>query len=141
VPTHPIPGRSLVTRRALRDVVRNAALSVYGVSGLRSHGAFGELVDRLGIGRKGVGLSMDGELAIDLHLTVAYGLPVAEVARQVDSSVRYAVKHAIGRDPDRVSIHVEGLRFEPGAPPPALTEAHVEEPGPADLAASGTDVA
>jgi len=141
VPTHPIPGRSLVTRRALRDVVRNAALSVYGVSGLRSHGPFGEVVDRLGIGRKGIGLALDGELAIDLHLTVAYGLPVAEVARQVDASVRYAVKHAIGRDPDRVSIHVEGLRFEPGAPPPALTEPATDAPGPADLAASGTDVA
>ena len=141
MPTHPIPGRSLVTRRALRDVVRNAALGVYGVSGLRSHGPFGEVIDRLGIGRRGIGLSMDGELAIDLHLTVAYGLPVAEVARQVDASVRYAVKHAIGREPDRVSIHVEGLRFEPGAPPPALNEPAAEEPGPTDLAASGSDVA
>ena len=90
-------------------------LGVYGVSGLRSHGPFGEVIDRLGIGARGSACRSDRELAIDLHLIVAYGLPVAEVARQVDATVRYAVRHAIGREPDRVSIHVEGLRFEPGA--------------------------
>jgi uncharacterized alkaline shock family protein YloU len=142
VPTHPIPGRSLVTRRALRDVVRNAALGVYGVSGLRGHGPFGGLLDALGLGRKGIGLDLHGPLTLDLHLTVAYGLPIAEVARQVDASVRYAVAHAIGREPDRISIHIEGLRYEPGSPPPAITDPLAKTaPGPADLAGSGTDVA
>jgi uncharacterized alkaline shock family protein YloU len=142
VPIQPIPGRSLVTRRAVRDVVRNAALGVYGVSDLRSHGRFGPLLDRLGIGRQGIGLVLHGELAVDLHLTVAYGLPIAEVARQVDASVRYALAFAIGREPDRIAIHVEGLLDEPGAPPPRTPgEGEGREPGPAELAASGTDVA
>ena len=92
-------------------------------------------------GRKGIGLDLHGPLALDLHLTVAYGLPIAEVARQVDASVRYAVAHAVGREPDRISIHIEGLRYDPGSPPPAMTEPRDGAPGPADLAGSGTDVA
>ena len=47
---------------------------------------------------------------IDLDLTVAYGLPIAEVARQVDSAVRYALRRALGREVDRLTIHVDGLR-------------------------------
>ena len=140
MPTEPTPGRSLVSKRAIRDVVRNATLGVYGVSELRGHGRLGRLADAIGIGRHGVGLTLDGSFAIDLHLTVASGLPIAEVARQVDSSVRYAVRHAIGREPDRISIHVEGLRYEPGTVPPAAP-AESDEPNAGDLAGSGSDVA
>jgi uncharacterized alkaline shock family protein YloU len=140
LPTAPVPGRSLVTRRAIRDLVRNAVLGVYGVSELRSHTLPGRLLDLVGIGRNGIGLDLDGTLAIDLHLTVASGLPIAEVARQIDASVRYAVHHAIGKEPDRISIHVEGLRYEPGRVPPAhAPDDHT--PKTSDLAGSGTDVA
>jgi uncharacterized alkaline shock family protein YloU len=140
LPTAPVPGRSLVTKRAIRDLVRNAVLGVYGVSELRSHTLPGRLLDLAGIGRNGIGLRVDGTLAIDLHLTVASGLPIAEVARQIDASVRYAVRHAVGRDPDRISIHIEGLRYEPGTvpPTPAVDD---DTPTPTDLAGSGTDVA
>jgi hypothetical protein len=31
--------------------------------------------------------------------------------------VRYAVRHAIGREVDRLSIHVGALRYQPGGPP------------------------
>ena len=82
-------------------------------------------------------------LDIELDLTVAYGVPIAEVARQVDSAVRYALRHALDREVDRLTIHVDGLRFGPrGAPPTA----HRRDPsrrrsGRDDLADSGTDVA
>jgi uncharacterized alkaline shock family protein YloU len=140
VPIAPIPGRSLVTRRAIRDIVRNAVLGVYGVSELRSHSLPGRLLDAAGIGRRGIGLDLDGTLAVDLHLTVASGLPIAEVARQIDASVRYALRHAVGKEPDRISIHIEGLRYEPGQAPPApgATDAALSS---SDLAGSGTDVA
>lgn len=141
MPTAPVPGRSLVTRRAIRDIVRNATLGVYGVSELRSHTWMGRLLDLVGIGRKGIGLDLDGTLAIDLHLTVASGLPIAEVARQIEASVRYAVRHAVGREPDRISIHIDGLRYEPGTVPPPPDAAADSTLSPTDLAGSGTDVA
>ncbi len=82
-------------------------------------------------------------LAIDLDLLVAHGLPIAEVARQVDSAVRYAIRRALGREVDRLTIHVDGLRV-------ASTDLRLAGAGRPrdpleiatdDLAASGTDVA
>jgi len=81
----------------------------------------------------------DGELTVQLNLRVSYGLPVAEVARQVDSAVRYGIRRALARDVDQLSIRVGGLDTHPGAEPPA--QRHSNAPGSSDLADSGTDVA
>jgi uncharacterized alkaline shock family protein YloU len=132
-------GRSLVTKRALRDLVRSAVLSVYGVSGFAGGHAAGRLLGRLGLAHPGLKLHMGNTIELELNLTVAYGLPVAEVARQVEAAVRYTMRHALDREPDKISIRIGRLRHEhglaPAAPPPA------EEPGTNALAASGTDVA
>jgi uncharacterized alkaline shock family protein YloU len=78
---------------------------------------------------------------IELDLTVAFGLPVAEVARQVDSAVRYAIRRALDREVDRLTIHVDGLRFQPGGAPPAPPASELPSVTVGDLADSGTDVA
>jgi uncharacterized alkaline shock family protein YloU len=142
-PTTPTPGRSLVSRRAIVDVVRSATLGSYGVIGLSGGGLIGRLADRLGLAPRGIQVDVAGRLAIDLDLIVAHGLPIAEVARQVDSAVRYAIRRALGRVVDRLTIHVDGLRVaafdvqlvQGGRP----REPH--EVSTDDLAASGTDVA
>ena len=136
----PIPGRSLVAKRAIREVVRTAVLSVYGVSGFATGGPVGRLLKRVGLAQPGLHLEVDPDLTVDLRLTVAYGLPIAEVARQVEASVRYALRHAIDREPDRVSIRIGNLRHEHGIVP-APEQPHAGEPRPGDLAGSGTDVA
>ncbi len=136
---HPTPGRSLVTKRAVRDLVRTAVLSSYGVTGLAGGGPVGRLLGRIGLAQPGIHIDIEPEFVVDLRLTVAYGLPVAEVARQVESSVRYTLKHALDREPDRVSIRIGKLVHQhPMAPAPAPAAA---APATSDLAASGTDVA
>jgi uncharacterized alkaline shock family protein YloU len=148
VPSNPTPGRSLVTRRAVVDVVRVATLGSYGVTGFAG-GWLGAIQEKLGLGQPGIEVTFGPEpadpltrpdLTIDLDLTVAYGLPIAEVARQVDSAVRYSLRNALGRDVTRLTIHVDGLRYQPGD----LPAAPQHDPNAVttdDLAASGTDVA
>jgi uncharacterized alkaline shock family protein YloU len=172
VPIASTPGRSLVTRRAVVDIVRSATLGSYGVSGFAGGGYLGTVLARLGLAQPGIrvafgGAAVEGSdpfedpathlalvgpidpathgvgsgLTIELDLTVAYGVPVAEVARQVDSAVRYAIRRALGIEVDRLTIHVDGLRFQPGDLP---ASPRPPDPGvvrPDDLAASGTDVA
>jgi uncharacterized alkaline shock family protein YloU len=142
-PTTPIPGRSLVSRRAIVDVVRSATLGSYGVIGFAGGGPVGRIAERLGLGPRGIRLALTGGLAIDLDLVVAHGLPIAEVARQVDSAVRYAIRRALGREVDRLTIHVDGLRVArddvqlvPGGRSRDALDITND-----DLAASGTDVA
>jgi uncharacterized alkaline shock family protein YloU len=140
VPTHPTPGRSVIARRAIADIVRAATLGSYGVTGFAGS-LPARLLSALGIRQAGLRLGLRGGLDIDLQLTVAYGLPVAEVARQVDSAVRYAIRRALGREVHRLTIHVDGLRYQPGGPPPTVVPPDPTAVAPADLAASGTDVA
>ena len=155
MPTHPTaatPGRSLVTRRALTDIVRAATLGSYGVTGFAGSGGLGRLSEWAGLGPTGIRIGLADELTVDLDLTVAHGLPIAEVARQVDSAVRYAIRRALGREIARLTIHVDGLRTGPkDAVPQGLKAAPRARSGrrrkgeptiaPDELAASGTDVA
>ncbi|HEX5827395.1 MAG TPA: Asp23/Gls24 family envelope stress response protein [Candidatus Limnocylindrales bacterium] len=135
----PVPGRSLVTKRALRDLVRSATLSVYGVSGFAGAGPIGRALERIGLAHPGLHLEVGEQLTVDLHLSVAYGLPIAEVARQVDSAVRYTLRHAVNREPDRITIRIGRLVREHGTAPVVVPDDG--EPGPDELAGSGTDVA
>ena len=134
------PGRTLVTRRAVVDIVRTATIGSYGVTGFAG-GPVDRLFGRLGLVQPGIAVRLDRDLAVDLDLTVAFGVPIAEVARQVDSAVRYAVRHALDREVGTLTIHVDGLRFDPGVPPPVVVQADPGAIGPRDLADSGTDVA
>lgn len=140
----PIPGRSIVTRRAIMELVRTAVVSSYGVTGFASGGPARRLLGRLGLAHPGLRVQVEPELVVSLRLTVAYGLPIAEVARQVESSVRWTLRNAIGREPDEVTIRIGSLVHQqriavPGDPGGATSTSH--EPGPSDLAGSGTDVA
>lgn len=133
------PGRSLVAGRAVIDIVRAAALGSYGVTGLSAN-PLERLLANLGLAQPGVRVDLHDGISVDLELTVAYGLPIAEVARQVDSAVRYAVRRGLGREIARLSINVDGLRVEPAsAPPRAGHDARMIRA--VDLAESGTDVA
>ncbi len=106
-------GRSLVARRALLEVVRNAALGSYGVASLAAPTRLARLRGRLGLGDRSVQVALQPEVSAQVWLEVAYGLPVAEVARQVDSAVRYELERAVGRAVGSVTIHVQGLRGRP----------------------------
>jgi uncharacterized alkaline shock family protein YloU len=106
------PGRSLITPRALSDIIRPAVTGIYGVMGFVDGTRAGRLGAMLGLADRGIRISLDGGIAVDLHLAVAYGLPVAEVARQADSAVRYAIRRALGVEIDRLTIHVGGMRHE-----------------------------
>ena len=139
MPTHQPTGRSLVSRRAIVDIVRAATLGSYGVTGFAAN-PIERALAAFGLAQPGIRLQLGDRLTLDLDLTVAYGLPIAEVARQVDSAVRYAVRRSLGREVDRLTIHVDGLRVQPGSAPPR--PAHDEGAiRPTDLAESGTDVA
>jgi uncharacterized alkaline shock family protein YloU len=139
VPEEPMPGQALATRRAITDIVRTVTLGSYGVvdvGGPRLSRWLGWLFGR----PSGVRVSLDGDrIEIDLRLRVAHGVPIAEVARQVESAVRFAVRRAVRREVDRLSIRVAALAVRPGSEPPR--SAGTSPTGQSDLADSGTDVA
>ena len=81
-------GRSIVTRRAIVDIVRTAVQGSYGVTGFTDPSLSRRLLRWVGLDRPGIRLTTEDGVRLDLFITVAFGVPVAEVARQVDSAVR-----------------------------------------------------
>jgi uncharacterized alkaline shock family protein YloU len=121
MPERRVPGRSAVTRRAITDIVRSAVLGSYGIAGFASPHPVDHLIRWLRLDEPAIRVRYDEGLRIAVHVRVAYGLPVAEVARQVESAIRFAVERALGRGIDELTIHVDGLDDHAGgSPPPAV---------------------
>ena len=119
-PTRGVPGRAVVARRALGEIVRDAALGSYGVTGLAEPTLLARCRARLGLGSRAIRVTLHPSVSAEVWLTVAYGVPVAEVARQVDSAVRYGLQRALSREIGSVAIHVQGLgRRQSATLPPA----------------------
>jgi uncharacterized alkaline shock family protein YloU len=127
-PTRAVPGRAVVARRALREIVRDAALGSYGVTGLAEPTLLARCRARLGMGSRAIRMTLHPAVATEIWLTVAYGVPVAEVARQVDSAVRYRLERALARQVGPVTIHVQGLGSRGGVthPPAAIPQPAAE---------------
>jgi uncharacterized alkaline shock family protein YloU len=115
MPTRTVAGKSFVTRRAIFDIVRSAVQSSYGVTGF-SDPSFGRRMLRLaGLDRPGIRLQTEGGLSLEVYIKVAFGIPVAEVARQVDSAVRYELRRIAGVEVASLVVHVDGLGYQPTA--------------------------
>ncbi len=133
-PPRPVPGRSVVARRALVEIVRDAVLGSYGVTGLAEPTLLWRMRSALHLGSGAIRVTVQPDVAVAAWVTVAFGLPVAEVARQVNSAVRYGLRRALGRDVGPIAIHVQGLAGRPFVSEPAPAAA-----GPAEPGADGTD--
>jgi uncharacterized alkaline shock family protein YloU len=129
MPERRVPGRSAVTRRAITDIVRSAVLGSYGVAGFASPRPIDHLIRWLRLDEPAIRIRRDESLRVAIHVRVAYGLPIAEVTRQVESAVRFAVGRALGRPIDALTIHVDGLDDAAGSGPPAGTDDPGRWPG------------
>jgi uncharacterized alkaline shock family protein YloU len=115
MPERSMAGRSIVTRRAIVDIVRTAVQGSYGVTGFTDPSLSRRLLRWIGLDRPGIWLTTEDGVRLDVFITVAFGVPVAEVARQVDSAVRYSLAHYVGAEVESLTVHVDGLRYQPTA--------------------------
>ena len=85
------------------------ALGCYGVVGMK-----GSLRGQLARARRrprGIEIGRDGaEVTIDLHVVVAYGLNLAEVAATVRSQVGYEVERLTGLRVASVDVHIQNVK-------------------------------
>src|ERR1039457_7230745 len=88
IPAHRKAGQSLVSRRAISQIVRAAVSSSYGVTGLADDGLLHGILARLGVRPPGVLVRVEGGLRVELRVLVAAGGPVAAEARQAASAQR-----------------------------------------------------
>lgn len=62
---------------------------------------------------KGVRIDLvDNRVSVDITITVEYGSPVPDVARNIQENVKKAIETMSGLDVKNVDVHVTGISFE-----------------------------
>ena len=106
-------GRIEVAPRAIASIVASTVGQSYGVVDMAPR-SFREGVAQVLHQRdahRGVDVRIsDDWVEIDVYIIVGYGVRIAEVARNVQDNVRYAVERALGMPVARVNVRVQGLR-------------------------------
>jgi uncharacterized alkaline shock family protein YloU len=107
-------GRITVSPAAIAQIVGRVAAECYGVVGMSLRGPARERVTQLlPKGRSGRGVlvrAVDGAVALDLHVVVAYGLNLAEVAATVRSRVTYELERQTGLRVASVDVHIQDVK-------------------------------
>lgn len=112
---HRLPmGKIEVAPRAIATIAASAVGRSYGVVGMAPHTLREGVAQvlRQEDAHKGVEVRIgDDEVTINLYVIMEYGTRIAEVARNVQEHVRYAVEQALGMPVTRVNVRVQGLRM------------------------------
>ena len=102
-------GRLLIAPHALEQIVERSLDECYGVVGLRA----GSRLRRAFAlrHRNGIELTANGEgVELALHIVIAYGLNLAEVAAAARSGVSYELERQTGLKLARVEVLVDDVR-------------------------------
>jgi uncharacterized alkaline shock family protein YloU len=107
-------GRITIALEAVAQIVGRVAAECYGVVGMAVRGPARDRVTQLlPRGRPSRGIvvrNVDGAVALDLHVVVAYGLNLAEVASTVRSQVSYEVERLTGLRVASVDVHIQDVK-------------------------------
>ncbi len=107
-------GEVSVDNEVIAQVAGHAALECFGIVGMATTSVkdgFAKLLkgDSMTRGVR-VKLMENGELIIDFHIIVAYGVSIQAVCDNLVSSVKYSVEEMVGMTVKKIHIFVEGVR-------------------------------
>jgi uncharacterized alkaline shock family protein YloU len=102
-------GRLAISSRTIAQIAERSLGECYGVVGLKAGGRFRRA---LALRRRhGVEIKAHEQgIELALHVVIAYGLNLAEVAATVRSSVSYEVERQTGLEVGRVEVLIDDVR-------------------------------
>ena len=105
----------------LSDVITTlagaAATNCFGVKGMAKRSMTDGLVHLLKREAMGKGVLVtygpaDGEISIELHIVVDYGVNIAVITQSIIDEVRYKVEHATGAKIKSVDVFVDSMMVD-----------------------------
>lgn len=114
LPTQPNQnlGKVEIAPEVLQVIAGLAATQVKGVIGL-SGGVvenFNQLLGRKNL-RQGITVHLDEQTTIEVTLVVEYGVPIPDLGKEVQESVKTAVETMTGIEVHSVLVRVEGIKI------------------------------
>jgi uncharacterized alkaline shock family protein YloU len=106
-------GKVEVSPTAIASLASQAVLECYGVVGMATKDLASGIVEILQptSHRRGVDVQIgESSIVIELYVVIEYGTPIATVARNIQSTVKYTVERALSVPVSAVNVHVQDLR-------------------------------
>ncbi len=104
-------GRTTISPAVIVAIIRMAALSVPGVSGMAAVSEGVRLFRRPE--DQGVRiLIQDNLVSGDIHLVLKEDVNLRDVSREVQMQVSRAIREMVGMEVSRIDIHVEDISYE-----------------------------
>ncbi|MEG0545844.1 MAG: Asp23/Gls24 family envelope stress response protein [Oscillospiraceae bacterium] len=97
------------------DLIGQTVTSCFGVAGMENSGASQDIRSFLFRTRsyldQGVCVKADnGELIIDLHIIVSFGVNINAIVSSIINKVQYTVEQATGLTVKKVNVFVDGMK-------------------------------
>lgn len=109
-------GNVTLTPEYFANLVGMTAANCYGVKGMATSGAaegLRSLVFGQNFPDRGVRVSEDnGELAIELHIKIVYGVNISAIVESIANKVKYAVEQGSGLNVRSVDVFVDEMVAE-----------------------------
>ncbi len=108
-------GEIRIENEFFAQFIGNALSSCYGVSGLvaTNRQKVKNLLARKTLPETGIIVSGSiDKIAVDLYITVMYGVNINAISRSIVHKVKYTVEEATGIQVDRVTVHVDGMSID-----------------------------
>jgi uncharacterized alkaline shock family protein YloU len=91
--------------------VANECFGIVGMAGINMRDGFVKLLKLDSIARGiNVAVNSNGQLYLDFHVIVSYGVSILAVADNLASNVKYRVEEFTGIKVEKINIYVEGVR-------------------------------
>ena len=105
-----------ISQEYFSNLIGHAVTSCFGVAGMVKSGprqGIRSLFYRRAFVDDGIIVRNDnGKLSVDLHITVIYGMNIAEISKSITNKVRYTVEETTGLQVAKVSVFVDGMKAE-----------------------------
>lgn len=102
-------GRISFTQDVLHEIVHHAIKDIEGLGEVRDRG--GGFVGIFGGRSKGIDVDMnDDGLRVRMNVTVSYGKPIHEVAREIQQEIKQELERMTGLDVTGVDIFVQNVK-------------------------------
>ena len=105
-----------ITNAYFATLVGRAAQSCFGVTGMVNGSAYESIVSAIKSTATGENFnqgvsvkSVDGQLQIELHISVSYGVNITAIVDSIINKVRYTVEEATDLKVNTVNVYVDAL--------------------------------
>lgn len=97
------------------ELIGETVISCFGVAGMANSGTTQDIRSiifrRKNYLDKGVSVKAEnGDLVIDLHIIVTYGVNISTIVDSITNKVRYTVEQATGLQVKKVNVFVDGMK-------------------------------